>query len=517
MTNRPGAQAQLRHRNLALVTRALADGPAGELPTRAAIATAVGLTRATVSTLVDELLAAGLVEEAGARRGGTVGRPGTALTLSATGPAGLGAEVGVDHLAACVVNLRGEVLCRAQVAAPNRGRPAADVLAELAELTARVTTEAARLGLDPVGTTVAVPGLVGHDRSTVLRAPNLGWEDIDVPRAMSNPVGRGGVTGAGRPGPGDPNANVTRRGAHSTDAPSAGASTAAPDNDGPRGGGAPSPAVPGAGTPGTAGPDNADPSANPPRGGTSSTAGPGTGAPGATSPGKDVPGTNARRGTAPAPGGGGPTPHRPLVVENEANLGALAELWLGGHSGLADFVHVSAEIGIGAALIVEGRLFRGARGFAGELGHVPVRPYGPVCSCGARGCLETFAGEQALLRAAGLDSARALRSAAAEGETAAVRALEQAGEALGIALSGAVNLLDPQAVVVGGPLAELAPWLLPGVRRELADRVTDRRWRPQDVVTARLGRDGVLRGAAYSAVRTVIDDPGAWIRTTAAG
>jgi predicted NBD/HSP70 family sugar kinase len=362
---------------------------AGEKITRAAVAADVGLTRATVSSLVDELLAAGLVEERGAQRPGTVGRPGTALALSATGPAGVGAEVGVDHLAACVVDLRGQVRCRAEVPAANRGRPAPDVLAELAELTARVAKEARTAGLHPVGTTVAVPGLVGRDRGTVLRAPNLGWENVQVSGAL----------------------------------------------------------------------------------------GPGT------------------------------------VVDNEANLGALAELWLGGHDRLADFVHVSAEIGIGAAVVVEGRLFRGARGFAGELGHVPVRPDGPLCSCGAHGCLETFAGEEALLRAAGIAAGRgsALRAAADRGDPAALGALEEAGTALGIALSGAVNLLDPQAVVMGGPLADLSPWLLPGVRRELADRVTDRRWRPEDVVTSRLGSDGVLRGAAYTAVRAVLDDPAHWI------
>jgi predicted NBD/HSP70 family sugar kinase len=397
-----GAQAALRRRNSASVMRALA---AGENVTRAGVAAEVGLTRATVSTLVDELLAAGLVEERGARRPGTVGRPGTVLELSQTGPAGVGAEIGVDHLAACVVDLKGAVRCRAEVAAANRGRDARDVLAELGELTARVTARARGKELYPVGTTVAVPGLVGHDRGTVLRAPNLGWENIPVAAAL------------------------------------------------------------GAGT----------------------------------------------------------------VVENEANLGALAELWLGGHDRLADFVHVSAEIGIGAALVVEGRLFRGARGFAGELGHVPVRPDGPRCSCGANGCLETYAGEEALLRAAGIDTgtgttigtdtgaatstsgARALRAAARAGDPRALHALEQAGSALGIALSGAVNLLDPQAVVIGGPLADLAPWLLPGARRELAARVTDRQWRPEDLVTSALGRDGVLRGAAYSAVRTVLDDPGAWI------
>lgn len=385
-----GAQAGLRRRNMALVMKALA---AGENVTRAAVAAEVGLTRATVSTLVDELLAAGLVEERGSRRPGTVGRPGTALAPAETGPAGIGAEIGVDHLAACAVDLRGTVRARAQRPAANRGRPAEAVLAELAELTAAVTAEAAEAGLHPVRTTVAVPGLVGEDRGTVLRAPNLGWEDVPLAAAFGEA-----------------------------------ASTA---------------------------------------------------------------------------------------VENEANLGALAELWLGGHDGrLTDFVHVSAEIGVGAALVVEGRLFRGARGFAGELGHVPVRPDGPRCSCGANGCLETYAGEEALLRAAGVRTGRgpALKAAAVAGDPAALRALEEAGAALGIALSGAVNLLDPQAVVVGGPLADFAPWLLPGVRRELAARVTDRQWQAHDVLVSRLGHDGVLRGAAYSSVRTVLDDPAAWIR-----
>lgn len=386
-----GPQADLRRRNMARVMNAVA---AGENVTRAAVAADVGLTRATVSTVVDELLAAGLIEERGTQRPGTVGRPGTGLALPATGPAGLGAEIGVDHLAACVVDLTGAIRFRATAPAANRGRPAAAVLAELAALAAEVTARAAASGLHPAGTTVAVPGLVGRDRGTVLRAPNLGWEQVAVAPALG-----------------------------------------------------------------------------------------------------------------PHPG--------PLVVDNEANLGALAELWLGGHPDLADFVHVSAEIGIGAAVVVEGRLFRGARGFAGELGHVPVRPDGPLCSCGARGCLETYAGEEALLRAAGVPGGgtAGLRAAAEAGRTAALDALEQAGTALGIALSGAVNLLDPQAVVVGGPLAELAPWLLPGVRRELAVRVTDRRWRPQDVITSRLGSDGVLRGAAYSAARTVLDDPAGWIVT----
>lgn len=389
MPKGPGSQAGLRRHNLALVMHSVATR--GEI-SRATVAAEIGLTRATVSTLVDELLTAGLLVELGARRPGTVGRPGTALALNDNGPAGIGAEVGVDHLAVCAVDLRGTVRVRAEVEAHNReqDRPPGEVLRELTGLIGEVEAEAEALGLRPAGRTVAVPGLVGRDRRTVLRAPNLGWENIAVPL--------------------------------------------------------------------------------------------------------------------------------PAAVENEANLGALAELWLGGHetaAAVTDFIHVSAEIGIGAALIIDGHLFRGARGFAGELGHVPVHPNGPRCSCGARGCLEQYAGEQAVLRAAGIPPQRqgalkALHTAAADGDPAALKALAAAGQALGIALSGAVNLLDPQAVVLGGPLAELAPWLRPAVERELGRRVTDRQWPPEALLVSRLGRDGVLLGAAYSTVRAVLDDPQAY-------
>ncbi|MDX3094015.1 ROK family transcriptional regulator [Streptomyces sp. ME02-6991-2B] len=396
MAERPGSQAGLRRRNLALVARAVAEH--GEV-SRAAVAAEVGLTRATVSSLVDELLATGLLVELGTQRPGTVGRPGTALALNDSGPAGLGAEVGVDHLAAVAVDLRGTVRARARLGADNRGRPAPEVLRELAALVAAVRQEARDAGLSPAGLTLAVPGLVGRDRQVVMRAPNLGWEDVDA-AGWFDRAGAAGLVGC-------------------------------------------------------------------------------------------------------------PVP---VAVENEANLGALAELWLGGHEGVTDFVHVSAEIGIGAALVVDGRLFRGARGFAGELGHVPVHPTGPRCSCGARGCLEQYAGEEAVLRAAGIapqrpDAVQALQAAAAREDPAALKALAAAGAAFGIALSGAVNLLDPQAVVLGGTLASLAPWLRKAVERELDRRVTDRQWRADAVRVSRLGREGVLLGAAYSVVRAVLDDP----------
>ncbi|WP_410050109.1 ROK family protein, partial [Actinomadura sp. CNU-125] len=92
----------------------------------------------------------------------------------------------------------------------------------------------------------------------------------------------------------------------------------------------------------------------------------------------------------------------PAEYDNEANLAALGELWFGGGTRLGDFVHVSGEIGIGAGIVVDGRVFRGAHGFAGELGHLVADPSGPSCPCGGRGCLEQIAGQDALLRAAGI-------------------------------------------------------------------------------------------------------------------
>jgi predicted NBD/HSP70 family sugar kinase len=194
-------------------------------------------------------------------------------------------------------------------------------------------------------------------------------------------------------------------------------------------------------------------------------------------------------------------------VDNEANFGGLAELWLDKDTP-PDFLHVSAEIGIGAAVVVDGQLLRGTRGFAGELGHVPVRPDGPRCACGGRGCLEQYAGEEAVLRAAGLepgeDRVGLLAGRAADGDTAVRRALHEAGEALGIALTGAVNLLDPRGVVLGGALAGLAPWLLPSLEAELARRTAG----PACTVTvSRLGPEGPLLGAAHWVVRSVLDDP----------
>ncbi len=386
---RPASQAGMRRQNLALVMGAVAA--AGPL-SRAAVAARTGLTRAAVSSLVEELLTGALLAEGGTAPSGRVGRPGTSLTVNTEGPAGLGLEVGVDHLSACLVDLAGSTRALERVQAANRGADPAAVLDRLA-LLARQLTE--RHALRPVGVTVAVPGLLGPAPGVVAHAPNLGWRAVDVAGLLRERFG-------------------------------------------------------------------------PPLGALA------------------------------------------LQVDNEANLGAQAELWLA--DGAREAVHVSAEAGIGAALVVGGRLLRGARGYAGELGHVPVYPDGPPCACGARGCLEQYAGEAAVLRAAGLrepsgDRVAELARRAARDEPPVLRALDRAGAALGTALAGAVNLVDPAAVVLGGAYAELGRWLLPGMRRELAARVAVRPWDPVALTVSRLGRDGPVRGAAMVTIRRIIEDP----------
>jgi predicted NBD/HSP70 family sugar kinase len=203
-------------------------------------------------------------------------------------------------------------------------------------------------------------------------------------------------------------------------------------------------------------------------------------------------------------------PSFPVRAENEANLGALAELWQGAGRLLGDFLYVSGELGVGAGIVVGGELFRGARGFGGELGHVTVDAEGELCACGSRGCVETRVALGALLRAAGLDPGAGVEELAGRAEAGDARALEAlaaAGRWLGVGVASAVNLLDPRGIVVGGYFATLAPWLAPGIEQELAARVLSAEWGGLKVVTSALGASAAVCGASALALRRVYEDP----------
>ena len=203
-------------------------------------------------------------------------------------------------------------------------------------------------------------------------------------------------------------------------------------------------------------------------------------------------------------------PAFPIRADNEANLGALAELWEGAGQHLGDFLYISGELGVGAGIIVGGELFRGARGFGGELGHVTVDPEGEICACGSRGCVETRVALGALLRAAGLGpdaGVDALAERAQAGDARALEALGEAGRWLGIGAASAANLLNPSGIVIGGYFATLAPWLAPGLEKGLCERVLSAEWDIPEVVRSELGGEAAVRGAAAAALRRVFADP----------
>ena len=164
----------------------------------------------------------------------------------------------------------------------------------------------------------------------------------------------------------------------------------------------------------------------------------------------------------------------PVDVDNDANLGALAEFTFGAARGLDDVIYVKVSSGIGAGIILGGRLHRGVTGNAGEIGHVEVRADGVVCRCGNRGCLETVASGSALLGVLRPVHGDALTLAgmlelAAAGDPGTLRVINDAGRAIGHALGDLCNSLNPGAIVVGGDLSAAGAPLLDGIR-EAVDR-----------------------------------------------
>jgi predicted NBD/HSP70 family sugar kinase len=188
----------------------------------------------------------------------------------------------------------------------------------------------------------------------------------------------------------------------------------------------------------------------------------------------------------------------PVTVDNEATLGALAHLDLA-----PDLVYVSAGIGVGGGLVLDGRVYRGARGLAGELGHVVVDRAGPACGCGGRGCVERYAGTAALLADAGAADLDALVAALAEGDGRAVAATTRAAAALGTGLASVLNVLDVPVIVLGGTFARLAPHVEPALTAELARRSLA----SARVLTSGLGDAAAVRGAAESVLDAVQRDP----------
>jgi predicted NBD/HSP70 family sugar kinase len=193
----------------------------------------------------------------------------------------------------------------------------------------------------------------------------------------------------------------------------------------------------------------------------------------------------------------------PVALDNDANLGALAEWRWGAGQNARNLVYIYlAHTGIGGALMFGGTLYRGAMGSAGEIGHVVVEEGGPLCRCGNRGCLEAVASVPRLLRQAreadliGPEGTLGEFLALAPHSAPARRLLVRVGERLGMAIGGLINLANPDRVVVGGPLADAGELLLGPLRETALRAALAIAVRQVAIAQAALGPDVVALGAA---------------------
>lgn len=219
----------------------------------------------------------------------------------------------------------------------------------------------------------------------------------------------------------------------------------------------------------------------------------------------------------------------PMELENDANLGALAEHWWGQSDGIRDFTFIKVATGVGAGHIVKGEIYRGSAGVAGEIGHVTIDPSGEPCVCGNRGCLTTFVGTRALMEdvrrrasdhpeselARGEPTLERLVEATRRQDPVALAVVEEAGRHLGDAISGLVNLMNPAEVVLGGGLTQVGDALLEPVRREVARRTLVASALTTRIRASSLGERDVALGAAALVLARALAAPDRYFRELA--
>lgn len=361
---------------------------------RADIAARTGLNKATVSSLVTELIDRRLLRETGLTEN-RVGRPATMLVLDGEPYAALGAQIGADELVVLAVDLGGNRLLTWRRAFAAGASSPTDTINALAALARRAVGRVTAQGRTVLGLTVAIPGLVDAAGTAPL-ATALGWRDVPVAAELRAALRDPGFA---------------------------------------------------------------------------------------------------------------------VDVDTDANLAVLAEQRHGGYAGTADLVHLAGGAAVGAGVIAGGRLLRGSRGFAGGIGHVGLDDAGPACECGRRGCLTALTGLPAVVHrllpdADGpvtdyLPELERIQVLARSGDAAVLAGLAAIGRDLGRGAAVLANLLNPEAVVLGGHFATLAPWLLPAARSELAARTHAPGAGGCRLDASTLGPTAAALGGATAALSTV--------------
>jgi predicted NBD/HSP70 family sugar kinase len=383
-----GGLQSLRDANRRLVIQALSGRG---VASRAEIARITGLSRSTVSSLVNDLQKTGLIverEDTNAPQGSQVGRPPVLIALSPSAGAAIGIDFGHSHIAVAVGDLSHTVLAEhwRQIDVDHLAHEGLDTAADLvASALAEANVERDRV----VGVGMGLPGPISDEQQTVGSTSILpGWVGVNAADEMARRLGL------------------------------------------------------------------------------------------------------------------------PVTVENDANLGALAEYVWGAGRGAQDVAYIKASSGIGAGLVIGGRLHRGVGGTAGEIGHTPYREDGPICRCGNRGCLETVARTDVITssvqagRGGSLTIADVIELARA-GDPPAQRVIADAGRAIGVGVAGVCNLLNPRRVIVGGELSAAGEVLLGPLRDSLNRYAIPTAATDVTVVAGQLGKRAEVMGA----LALVLSDP----------
>lgn len=191
----------------------------------------------------------------------------------------------------------------------------------------------------------------------------------------------------------------------------------------------------------------------------------------------------------------------PVNLDNDVRCAGLGELHFGAGRGVSDFVLLTVGTGIGGCIVLDGQVYRGPDGLAGEIGHMPLQPGGPLCNCGNRGCLEAIASGSAIARRAQAEglpygTARAVAVAAAAGEPGALRLMAAVGRDLGIGLATYVNLMNPRRIILGGGVALAGEVLLAPTRAAAREYAMAPHKESFAIVAAELGDGAGAIGAA---------------------
>lgn len=336
-----------RHNRAQVLNRLRVQGSVS----RASLAKQTGLTRSTISRIVDELIAENLIFEGASVSNGR-GRPGILLSLNSQGGAAIGMEIGVNFISILLTDFLSNPIWRKRITL-DKNEEYPDYVKKAETLIQIASQKAQDRNLPLMGIGIAVWGLVSGQENLIHFAPNLKWRDVSLGNKWQEDY------------------------------------------------------------------------------------------------------------------------QVQVITENNANASALGEYYFGAGKGLDNFIYLSMDIGVGSGIISKGHLFRGANGYAGEIGHVTIDPNGALCSCGKRGCLETKVGRNVIVQNYKVLSheddinLEEIIQRGKAGDKYAIQIFEKAGEYLGVGIGHYVNLINPQGIILGWSLGQAYGLLMPGIERSL--------------------------------------------------